>query len=49
MDGSLPLPPRDLALGLNAPMYGMALQLAMMTGIREWTLAGRKPRRRRGS
>jgi AcrR family transcriptional regulator len=60
-----PLPAEDIALGLNALMYGMAIQylpgdddlpqdgleqmaLAMMTGIREWTLEGRKPRRSRG-
>jgi AcrR family transcriptional regulator len=60
----LPLPARDIAIGLNALMYGMAIQylpgdedlpddgleqmaLAMMTGIREWTVEGRNPRRGR--
>lgn len=62
----LPVPARDVAVGLNALTYGMALQylpgdgdlpddglaemaLAMLTGIREWTMEGRKPRRSRRS
>jgi AcrR family transcriptional regulator len=53
----LPVPPEDIALGLNALIYGMALQylpapedlsedaleqmaVALMTGIREWTVEG---------
>jgi AcrR family transcriptional regulator len=60
----LPLPAADIAVGINALTFGMALQylpgdedlpedvleqmaLAMLTGIREWTLEGRRPRRRR--
>jgi AcrR family transcriptional regulator len=54
-----PVPPEDIALGLNALIYGMALQylparedlpedaleqmaVALMTGIREWTLDARR-------
>jgi AcrR family transcriptional regulator len=60
----LPMPPKEIAMGLNALIYGVALQylpddddhpedgleqmaLAMMTGIREWSLEGRRPRRKR--
>ena len=64
-DGTIELSAnQDIALGLNALMYGMTVQylpgdedlpedgleqmaLAMMTGMREWTLEGRKPRSRR--
>jgi AcrR family transcriptional regulator len=60
----LPPPASDIAVGINALTFGMALQylpcddelpddaleqmaLAMLTGIREWTLERRKPRRGR--
>jgi len=60
----LPLPASDIAVGINALTFGMALQylpgddelpddaleqmaLAMLTGIREWTLERRRPRRGR--